>query len=118
MKKLILTLMVVLMSMVASTQAVAKSSESEWKGNVPANVIVKQTTKFNDGRTLVVYFKKQGTNCEIYSPCNANDYSVDDASKVKSTNFEVVDKVEGKFYRKATLDEIARFYKTLVNQNF
>ena len=54
MKKLILTLMVVLMSMVASTQAAAKSSESEWKGNVPANVIVKQTTKFNDGRTLVI----------------------------------------------------------------
>lgn len=110
--------MVVLMSMIASTPAVAKSSGNEWKGNVPENVIVKQTTKFNDGRTLVIYYKKQGTNCEVYSPCNADDYDVNDASKVQSTNFEVVDKVEGKFYRKATVGEIARFFKTLVNQYF
>ena len=78
--------------------------------------IVKQTTQFSDGRTLVIYYKKQGMNCEVYSPCNADDYSVSDASKIKSTNFEVVDKVEGKLYKKASIGEVTKLIKRLVNQ--
>ena len=116
MKQLIITLMVVLMSMMASTPAVAKNSKSDLKKSVPANIVVKQTTKFNDGRTLTIYYKKQGMNCEVYSPCNANDYDVSDASKIKSTNFEVVDKVEGKLYKKATVGEVIRLIKWLANQ--
>ena len=108
--------MVVLMSMMASTPAVAKNSKSDLKKSVPANIVVKQTTKFNDGRTLTIYYKKQGMNCEVYSPCNANDYDVSDASKIKSTNFEVVDKVEGKLYKKATVGEVIRLIKWLANQ--
>ena len=116
MKKLFLSLMVALMSVMASTPAAAKSSKSELKKSVPANLIVKQTTQFNDGRTLVIYYKKQGTNCEVYSPCSAENYNVSDASKIKSTNFEVVDKVEGKLYKKASIGEVTRLIKRLVNQ--
>ena len=116
MKQLIITLMVVLMSMMASTPAVATNSKSDLKKSVPANIVVKQTTKFNDGRTLTIYYKKQGMNCEVYSPCNADDYDVSDASKIKSTNFEVVDKVEGKLYKKATVGEVIRLIKWLANQ--
>lgn len=116
MKQLILTLMVALMSVMASTPAAAKNSKNELKNNVPTNLIVKQTTQFSDGRTLVIYYKKQGTNCEVYSPCDANDYNVSDASKIKSTNFEVVDKVEGKLYKKASVGEVTRIIKKLVNQ--
>ena len=115
MKQLIITLMVALMSVMASTPAAAKS-KNELKNNVPTNLIVKQTTQFSDGRTLVIYYKKQGTNCEVYSPCDANDYNVSDASKIKSTNFEVVDKVEGKLYKKASVGEVTRIIKKLVNQ--
>ena len=86
------------------------------KNLVPTNIVVKQTTRFNDGRTLVVYYKKSGTQCEVYSPCNAKDYDVADASKIKSTNFEVVDKVEGKLYKKASVGEVAKLIKRLVNQ--
>lgn len=116
MKKLIFSLMVALMSVMASTPAVAKNSQKNLKNNVPTNLIVKQTTHFNDGRTLVIYYKKQGTNCEVYSPNNANEYNVSDTSKVKSTNFEIVDKVEGKRYRKASVGEVTRMIKKLVNQ--
>ena len=116
MKQLILTLMVAFMSVMASTPAAAKNSKNELKKNVPTNLVVKQTTQFTDGRTLVVYYKKQGTNCEVYSPCDANDYNVSDASKIKSTNFEVVDKVEGKLYKKASVGEITRFIKRMVNK--
>ena len=108
--------MIALMSVIASTPADAKNSRNELKKNIPTNLIVKQTTQFSDGRTLVIYYKKQGMNCEVYSPCNANDYKVSDAVKIKSTNFEVVDKVDGKLYRKASVGEVTRFIRQLVNQ--
>ena len=108
MKQLIMTLIIALMSVMASTPVSAKSNKSELKKSIPTNLIVKQTTQFSDGRTLVIYYKKQGMNCEVYSPCNADDYSVSDASKIKSTNFEVVDKVEGKLYKKASIGEVTK----------
>ena len=105
--------MVVLMSMMASTPASAKT---DMKIPVPTNIVVKQITEFSDGRTLVIYYKKSGDNCEVYSPCQAKDYDVSDASKIKKTSFEVVDKVEGKLYRKATVVEVKRIIKQLVSQ--
>ena len=116
MKQLILTLMITLMSVMTSTPAVAKNSKSELRKSVPTNLIVKQTTQFSDGRTLTIYYKKNGTQCEVYSPCNADDYNLSDASKIKSTNFDVVDKVEGKLYRKASVGEVTRLVKRLVNK--
>ena len=41
---------------------------------------------------------------------------MNDVSKVKSTNFEVVDKVEGKLYKKSTIDEVTRFFKQMLKQ--
>ena len=116
MKKMILSLMIALMSVMASTPASAKTDKNTVKNLVPSSIVVKQTTQFNDGRTLTIYYKKSGTQCEVYSPCNANDYDVADAAKVKSTNFEVVDRVEGKLYRKASIGEVTRLVKRLVNQ--
>lgn len=116
MKQLVLSLMIVLMSMMASTPVSAKSNKKSVTDQVPANIVVKQTTHFNDGRTLTIYYKKSGMQCEVYSPCNAGDYNMSDASKIKSTNFEVVDKVKGKLYKKASIGEVTRLIKRLVNQ--
>lgn len=116
MKKLIIILVITLMSVMASTPVSAKVDKNDLKKNVPANLIVKQTTQFTDGRTLVIYYKKEGTTCEVYSPCDSKDYSLDDASKIKSTNFEVVDKVDGKLFKRASLGEITKFIKRMVNR--
>lgn len=116
MKKLIFSLMIALMSVIASTPAVAKNSKNDVTNLVPKNIVVKQTTQFKDGRTLVIYYKKQGNNCEVYSPCEAKDYDVTDASRIKTTHFEVVNQVEGKLYRKASIAEVAKLIKSLVNQ--
>ena len=113
---MILTLMIAFMSVMASTPVSAKSNKKSVTEQVPTNIVVKQTTHFNDGSTLTIYYKKSGMQCEVYSPCNANDYNVSDASKIKSTNFEVVDKVEGKLYRKASVGEVTKLIKRLVNQ--
>ena len=109
-------MMVVLMSMIASSPVSAKTDKKNLMNQVPTNIVVKQTTHFSDGRTLIIYYKKSGMDCEVYSPCDANDYDVSDASKIKQTGFEVVDKVEGKLYRKASIGEVARIVKSLVIQ--
>ena len=116
MKQFIISLMIALMSVMASTPAVAKNSKKNVVNQVPTNIVVKQTTHFNDGRTLTIYYKKSGMQCEVYSPCNASDYNMSDASKIKSTNFEVVEKAEGKLYKKASIGEVTRLIKRLVNQ--
>ena len=138
MKQLLFTLVIVLMSMMASTpcsaktaieretcklayecssvSSLSKSNKKNVTDQVPTNIVVKQTTQFKDGRTLIVYYKKDGLQCEVYSPCNANDYDVSDASKIKSSNFEVVDKVEGQLYKKASIDEMIKLVKWLVNK--
>ncbi len=116
MKKMMLILMITLMSVIGSTPAGAKTGNNDVKKAIPTNIVVKQTTHFNDGRVLTIYYKKSGTQCEVYSPCDTDDYVMADASKIKSTNFEVVDNVEGKLYRKASFAEVARIIKKLVNQ--
>ena len=116
MKQFIRLLIIVLMSIIASTPVSAKTNKKSLKDQVPTNIIVKQTTQFNDGRMLTIYYKKSGMQCEVYSPCNASDFNMSDASKIKSTNFEVVDKVEGKLYKKASIGEVTRLIKRLANQ--
>lgn len=110
-------LMIALMSVMVSTPAGAKTNKKQsLVEQIPTNLVVKQTTQFYDGRTLVIYYKKEGMQCEVYSPCNAKDYDVSDASEIQSTNFELTNKVEGKLYRRATLAEVAKMVKQLVNQ--
>ncbi|MBR1461968.1 MAG: hypothetical protein IJ604_01135 [Prevotella sp.] len=116
MKKLMICLMIVLMSAMASTPAGAKTEKKSVTEQMPKNLVVKQTTEFTDGRTLTIYYKKEGLQCEVYSPCDAKDYDLSDAQKIKSTNFERVDRVEGKLYRKASLGEVTRLLKRLVNK--
>ena len=67
--------------------------------------------------TLIDYANRDRTQ-HLSPPVSysANDYNVSDASKIKSTNFEVVDKVEGKLYKKASIGEVTRLIKRLVNQ--
>lgn len=115
MKQLFLSLILALMSVMVSMPASA-STGNKVKSMMPQNIIVKQTTQFSDGRTLTLYYKKAGTRCEVYSPCEAKDYDVADAAKIKTTSFEVVDCVEGKLYRKASIGEVTRLIKRLVNR--
>ena len=116
MKQLFLSLILALMSVMVSMPASATTG-NKVKSMMPQNIIVKQTTQFFDGRTLTLYYKKAGSRCEVYSPCHAEDYAVADVSKIKSTSFEVVDCVEGKLYRRASLGEVTKIFKRLVNQN-
>ena len=109
-----MSLVLALMSVMVSVPASA-STGNNVKDMMQAGIIVKQTTHFNDGRTLTLYFKKHGNQCEIYSSCNIKEFSQSDVKKVQSTNFEVVDRTEGKLYQKTTTGEVMRVLNQMIS---
>ena len=115
MKQLLFSLVLALMSVMVSVPSSATTG-NKVNDNAPENIIVKQTTHFNDGRTLTLYYKKHGNQCEIYTPCDMNAYAKVDLKKVQSINFEVVDETEGKLYKKTTMGEVMRVLNQMVNQ--
>ncbi|MBQ0073053.1 MAG: hypothetical protein KBT34_02535 [Prevotella sp.] len=120
MKHLIVILMTVLMSI--STSAFASTTTStESKNNltvivIPTNITVKQTVTFKDGKTIELYYQKKGDVCKLYSTTDVTKYKESDLSKIKSTNFEFVDKVEGKCYITRKTNDVIAFAKSVLKQ--
>lgn len=120
MKHLIVILMTVLMSMSTSAFA-ATTSSKECKIDltsiaIPANITVKQTVTFKDGTTITLYYQKQGDTCKLYSTTDVTKYKESDLGKIKSTNFEFVDKVEGKCYITRKTNDVIAFAKSVLKQ--
>lgn len=120
MKHFIVILMAVLMSMGASAFA-ATTNSTENKIDlagivVPTNITVKQTVTFKDGKTIELYYQKQGDVCKLYSTTDVTKYKESDLNKIKSTNFEFVDKVEGKCYITRKTNDVIAFAKSVLKQ--
>lgn len=112
--------MTMFMSMSTSTFAATATST---KGKidltsivVPTNIIVKQTVTFKDGNTIELYYQKQGDVCKLYSTTDVTKYKESDLGKIKSTNFEFVDKVEGKCYITRKTNDVMAFAKSVLKQ--
>lgn len=104
----ILTLMIAMLmsislSTFAGTKTSSKASIKNEKVNIPANLIVKQSITFDDGKTVVVFYEKKGQNCKLYSKSDISKYNLGDLSRIKSSNFEKTDHVEGKCYATKTV---------------
>ena len=101
------------MSAFAGTKTVNTSVENVAGISIPVNLTVKQTITFNDGKTITVYYQKEGDVCKAFSKDDVSKYKESDLNRIKSTNFEVTDHVEGKcLITKKTSDVIA-FAKSL-----
>lgn len=120
MKHFIVILMTVLMSMSTSAfAATTTSTENEINLSsfvVPTNITVKQTIIFKDGNTIELYYHKKGDVCKLYSTTDVTKYKESDLSKIKSTNFEFVDKVEGKCYITRKTNDVIAFAKSVLKQ--
>lgn len=120
MKHFIVILMTVLMSMSTSAfAATTTSTENEINLSsfvVPTNITVKQTIIFKDGNTIELYYQKKGDVCKLYSTTDVTKYKESDLSKIKSTNFEFVDKVEGKCYITRKTNDVIAFAKSVLKQ--
>lgn len=120
MKHLFVILMTVLMSMCTSAfAATTTSTESSIDLTgivVPTNITVKQTITFKDEKTIELYYQKKGDVCKVYSTTDVTKYKESDLGKVKSTNFEFVDKVEGKCYITRKTNDVIAFAKSMLKQ--
>ena len=120
MKHVFIVLITMLMSMSTSAFAVTTTSK-ECKIDltsiaIPANITVKQTVTFKDGKIIELYYKKQGDVCKLYSTTDVTKYKESDLSMIKSTNFEFVDKVEGKCYITRKTNDVIAFAKSVLKQ--
>lgn len=115
MNKIITLMIAMLMSISLSSFAGTKTNTVNNKKveniNVPANIIVKQTVTFDDGKTIELFYEKRGENCKLYSTSNINKYGVTDLYRIKSTNFEKTDHVEGKCYANRTVKALIAMAK-------
>lgn len=120
MKHFIVILMTVLMSISTSAFA-ATTSVTEGKIDlsslvVPTNITVKQTITFKDGKTISLYYQKKRDVCKLYSTTDVKEYKESDLGKIQSTNFEFVDKVEGKCYITRKTNDVIAFAKSVLKQ--
>lgn len=115
MNKIITIMIAMLMSISLSSFAGTKTSTvvnaKTEKVSVPANLVIKQTITFDDGKTIEVFYEKKGENCKLYSTTNISKYGVTDLLRIKSTNFEKTDHVEGKCYATRTVKALIAMLK-------
>lgn len=100
---MIAMLMSISLSSFAGTTTGTVATNKAEKVDIPANIVVKQTITFDDGKTIVVYYEKKGSNCKLYSKQDITKYSIADLYRIKSSNFEKTDHVEGKCYATRTV---------------
>ena len=120
MKHVFIVLITMLMSMSTSAFA-ATTTSKECKIDltsiaIPANITVKQTVTFKDGKIIEIYYQKKGDVCKLYSTTDVAKYKESDFSMIKSTNFEFVDKVEGKCYITRKTNDVIAFAKSVLKQ--
>lgn len=120
MKHIFIVLITMLMSMSTSAFA-ATTTSKECKIDltsiaIPANITVKQTVTFKDGKIIELYYKKQGDVCKLYSTTDVTKYKESDLGRIKATNFELVDKVEGKCYITRKTNDVIAFAKSVLKQ--
>lgn len=120
MKNLIVILVTMLMSMSTSAFAgTTTSTESKIDLSsivIPVNITVKQTITFKDGKTIELYYQKQGDVCKLYSTTDVMKYKESDLGRIQSTNFELVDNVEGKCYMTRKTNDVIAFAKRVLKQ--
>ena len=120
MKHVFIVLITMLMSMSTSAFA-ATTTSKECKIDltsiaIPANITVKQTVTFKDGKIIELYYKKQGDVCKLYSTTDVTKYKESDLGRIKATSFELVDKVDGKCYITRKTNDVIAFAKSVLKQ--
>lgn len=115
----IITLMIAMLmsislsSFAGTTTSTVANTKTE-KVSIPTSLIIKQTITFDDGKTIEVFYEKKGQNCKLYSTADINKYGVTDLYRIKSTNFEKTDHVEGKCYASRTVNALIAMAKNFL----
>lgn len=83
---------------------------------IPNSIVIEQTSTFGDGRTITVYYKKDGNTCEVYTDANLMRYDIGDIVRIQNSNFRVVEDVKGKRVYRTTTAKAAKLLKDIIVQ--
>lgn len=86
------------------------------KFSIPVNIIIKQTITFDDGKSITVFYQKEGDVCKLYSNTDVTKYKDNDLGRIKSTNFELTDHTEGKCLMTKKTSDVIKLAKSLINK--
>ena len=120
MKKFMFLLIAMFIGISTSTFAGTKTETSlvnnSLKFEIPVSIIIKQVITFTDGKSIEVYYQKDGNFCKLYSNADLDKYKEGDLNRIKSTYFEIVDRVEGKCFMTKKTTDVIGLVKSYVNR--
>lgn len=102
----------------ANASAAPKGStttKSSITSMLPNSMVVEQTATLANGKSVTIYYKKSGNQCEVYSDADLRGYGINDVLSLSATNFRVVSAPKGKLIYKTTMAKAGRIIKSLVN---
>lgn len=76
---------------------------------IPTDITVKQTVTCKDGKTIELYYLKKGNVCKFYSTTNVMKHKGSNPDRMKSSNLEFADTVEGKCYITHKANDVIAF---------
>ncbi len=98
-----------------STPAGAEKTGISLIEKMPVNLVVKQTATLKDGRSVTIYYKKEGGYVEVLSDSNLKGYSVDDLLNLKSTTFSLASSAKGTSLYRMPVSKACSLFKQMVN---
>jgi len=100
----------------AGTTTAVSEIENAQKFTIPVNIIIKQTITFTDGKTISIYYQKEGDVCRLYSDTDITKYTESDLNRIKSTNFEITNRTEGKCIMTKKAKDVIGLAKSIIRQ--
>lgn len=92
-----------------------QKTQTSWMSKIPVKLVVEQTATLSDGKTVTLYYQKNGDLLEVYSNDNLKGYSVDDLLGLRVTSFRLTSAVKGKRIYHTTAAQARKIIKKAVN---
>ena len=107
-------------SLISSASTTATPAKAEKTGvslieKMPVNIVVKQTATLKDGRSVTIYYKKDGGYVEVLSDSNLKGYTVDDLLNLESTTFSLATSAKGTSLYRMPVAKACALFKRMVN---
>lgn len=83
---------------------------------IPVNIVVKQTASLKDGRSVTIYYKKEGGYVEVFSDSNLKGYTIDDLLNLESTTFSLATSAKGTSLYRMPVSKACSLFKQMVNR--
>ena len=107
-------------SLLGSVSAAAAPTKSQSAAvslieKAPVRLIVKQTAKLKDGRQVTVFYQKDGSYVEVFSPSDLKGYTIDDLLNLETTTVSLATSVSGTSLYRCPVSKACSLLKQMVN---